>query len=387
MARALRTDRHRHCGVRARHGSCRLPDQPLHRRRSGRITRTRLGADGGYVAGRRRQLPARRLRHPVVRPIRGRPGGVRRHRYHRRWPHALRHDDGAPRRRGPELAVSFPRDLWVDIPGRRQAEDQRRVQRRSAEGRRHAAVDFDVPINHYLEVELRDLRRTSWTRSARCPCTSRARPATRPTGFDPRTAPAATSSTAPTRSRSSGRGTSEYLDPNGKYDPETGQRWSVLDATADIGRIKRQQDFVRSSGGSPCQHAIDDPLLAPDIVDALLPNLHADTGFDRAAFNQLVRAFMGTSDDDRWTRASRRFRGRWATPAASSRAGEAARGRCDARPCSGARRRSRPRPPARRDGPELDDGGAGGGAPGGRAGEGAQHVGGADRGRRHRRSR
>ena len=29
------------------------------------------------------------------------------------------------------------------------------------------------------------------------------------------------------------------------------------------------------------------------IVDALIPNLHADSGFDRAALNELVRAFMG----------------------------------------------------------------------------------------------
>ena len=46
------------------------------------------------------------------------------------------------------------------------------------------------------------------------------------------------------------------------------------------------------------QRTIDDPFIAPDIVDALLPNLHADTAFDRSALNELVRAFMGLTSGD-----------------------------------------------------------------------------------------
>jgi hypothetical protein len=83
------------------------------------------------------------------------------------------------------------------------------------------------------------------------------------------------------------------LDPKGTYDAQTGMRWSPLDATADIGRIKRQQDFVKKLGRIAVERALDDPMIAPDIVDALLPNLHADTAFDRAALNELVRAFLG----------------------------------------------------------------------------------------------
>ena len=39
-------------------------------------------------------------------------------------------------------------------------------------------------------------------------------------------------------------------------------------------------------------------MIAPDLADKVIPNLTADTGFDRGAFNQLVQAFMGLSDAD-----------------------------------------------------------------------------------------
>ena len=47
------------------------------------------------------------------------------------------------------------------------------------------------------------------------------------------------------------------------------------------------------------QRTIDDPMIAPDIADEVIPNLTADQAFDRAAFNQLVRAFMGLSEGRR----------------------------------------------------------------------------------------
>ena len=55
---------------------------------------------------------------------------------------------------------------------------------------------------------------------------------------------------------------------------------------------------MKKLGRIAVQRTLDDPLIAPDIVDALLPNLHADTAFDRSALNELVRAFMGLTSGD-----------------------------------------------------------------------------------------
>ena len=37
-------------------------------------------------------------------------------------------------------------------------------------------------------------------------------------------------------------------------------------------------------------------MIAPDLADKMIPNLTADTAFDRPAFNQLVQAFLGLRD-------------------------------------------------------------------------------------------
>ena len=55
-------------------------------------------------------------------------------------------------------AVSFPRDLWVNIPGHGQAEDQRRVQRRSADGHRHAEGRLRRRHQPLPRGELQDVR-------------------------------------------------------------------------------------------------------------------------------------------------------------------------------------------------------------------------------------
>jgi len=73
-------------------------------------------------------------------------------------------------------------------------------------------------------------------------------------------------------------------------------KWVNASPRADIDRIARQQDFIKKLGHMAVQRTLDDPMLAPDLADKMIPNLTADSGFDRAAFNQLVRAFVGLSD-------------------------------------------------------------------------------------------
>jgi hypothetical protein len=66
----------------------------------------------------------------------------------------------------------------------------------------------------------------------------------------------------------------------------------------DLDRIGRQQEFLRTLGRITIERATDDPRIAPDLADSVIPNLQADEGFDRAAFNALGRAFMGLGTGD-----------------------------------------------------------------------------------------
>ncbi len=195
------------------------------------------------------------------------------------------------------FAVSFPRDLWVDIPGVGNAKINAAFNDGPQKVVDTLQADFNVPINHYLEVDFKTFEGivdAIGTVPVWMPGIMR----DKFTGlFVPYGAGCyhltGANALQYVRSRDI-----EIVDPNGKYDPETGLRWSLLDGTADIGRIKRQQDFVKKLGRIAVQRTLDDPLIAPDIVDALMPNLHADTAFDRTALNELVRAFMGLTSAD-----------------------------------------------------------------------------------------
>ena len=131
-------------------------------------------------------------------------------------------------------------------------------------------TNFNVPINHYLEVDFETFEGV-----------------VNAIGTVPVYVPGVRATCSPVWATPYGAGcyhldgaaalqwvrarNLEILDPKGKYDPPTGQRWSLLDATADIGRIKRQQDFIKKLGRIAVQRTIDDPFIAPDIVDALMP--------------------------------------------------------------------------------------------------------------------
>jgi LytR cell envelope-related transcriptional attenuator len=73
-------------------------------------------------------------------------------------------------------------------------------------------------------------------------------------------------------------------------------KWRDASPQADIDRIARQQDFIKKLGRIAVAKAVNDPMITPDLADKMIPNLTADTAFDRPAFNQLVQAFLGLSN-------------------------------------------------------------------------------------------
>jgi LCP family protein required for cell wall assembly len=183
-------------------------------------------------------------------------------------------------------AVSFPRDLYVNVPGLGKQKINAAFNKGPQLVIDTLKADFDVDIQHYLEVNFKtfeDIVNAVGSVPVYFPYPARDQLSGLTNVFVAGCyhldgAPAL----AYVRSRHL-----EYFE-NGK--------WVDASGRADIDRIARQQDFIKKLGRIAVARTLDDPMIAPDLADQMIPNLAADAGFDRAAFNQLVQSFIGLSD-------------------------------------------------------------------------------------------
>ena len=183
--------------------------------------------------------------------------------------------------------VSFPRDLMVNVPGLGRQKINAAFNKGPQLVVNTLQQDFNVPINHYLEVNFKsfeDIVNAVGSVPVWIPQQMRDQlSGLQPFPYGPGCYHLdGATSLAYVRARHL-----EYYE-NGK--------WVDASGRADIDRIQRQQDFIKRLGRIAVQKATDDPTIAPEIADNLIPNLTADQSFDRDAFNELVRAFMGLSD-------------------------------------------------------------------------------------------
>ncbi len=182
------------------------------------------------------------------------------------------------------FVVSFPRDLWVDIPGRGKGKINAAFNDGPQKVIDTFVANYSIEIHHYVEVDFSTFEGIVEAIGAV------------PVWFP-----------APARDALTGlsitAGGCQLLDgPNALayvrarhlelLDARTG-KWNLADPVPDIGRIARQQDFVRRLGSLAVQRSLDNPRLAPEVVDRVLPNLRVDASFDRRALNDFVRAFLG----------------------------------------------------------------------------------------------
>ncbi len=183
-------------------------------------------------------------------------------------------------------AVSFPRDLMVNVPGLGQQKINAAFNKGPQLVIDTLKTDFNVDINHYLEVNFKTFEDI-----------------VNAVGSVPVWFP------YPVRDQVSGLTPFPYGPGCYRLDGPTALayvrsryleyyidgKWQNASPQADIDRIARQQDFIKKLGRIAVQRTLDDPMIAPDLADKMIPNLTADSSFDRAAFNQLVRAFIGLS--------------------------------------------------------------------------------------------
>ena len=209
------------------------------------------GARGAVQRHAGRELPARRLGHPRGRRRR-RPQRRRHRRRRRRRRRAQRHDHGpAPRAQRRRLAAQpAPRPVGRHRRHRPLGEDQRGATTRARSGSPQTVTQsLGIPINHYVEVNFagftkhgrrdrrrRGVRRRTWPRTPTPGSTS---------------SPAARSSTARRRWPTPAPATTR------SGSTASGSRTS----RADLGRIERQQLFIRTAVDGDAAEDRERPVL------------------------------------------------------------------------------------------------------------------------------
>ncbi len=193
------------------------------------------------------------------------------------------HADGAN-----SYAVSFPRDLWVNIPGRGDLKLNAAFNDGPQKVIDTITANFGVPINHYLEVNFAtfaDIVEAVGAVPVYFPYPAR----DEYSGL--------TETWVAGCYRLNGQAALAYVRSRHLEYKKDG-KWVDASPMADLDRIDRQQSFVKKLGKIAVAHTMDDPLIAPDLADKVIPKLVVDDSFDRSSFNALVNAFMGLADGE-----------------------------------------------------------------------------------------
>ncbi len=190
---------------------------------------------------------------------------------------------------GRSLLVSIPRDLWLNIPGRGMAKINSAFDVSPQKLVDTITTDLNVPINHYVSVNFDTFRKIV---DAVGPVPVYF-PAAARDAFSDLNIPApgcyqldGAQALSFVRSRDT-----QVLDP-------TTHQWKILDAVPDIGRIGRQQAFVREIAKIAMDAVLSDPLKATSLVDGVTSDLTLDDGFSRSDLFNLVEAFRAVNPQD-----------------------------------------------------------------------------------------
>ena len=194
---------------------------------------------------------------------------------------------------GRMLLVSFPRDLLVTIPGIGAAKINAAYNTDLGGGAdtviQTLKANFGIAINHYLAVDFNSFRgivktigglRLSFPYATRDDYSGLNIPSPGCVSMDGDTA------LAYVRAR--------YYQIQ---DPTTGQ-WQSPDPVPDIGRIRRQQAFVRMLLGIAVRKSLANPLTANKVADRVVANLTVDQGLTKDDIFGLIRLFAHSDPND-----------------------------------------------------------------------------------------
>lgn len=187
------------------------------------------------------------------------------------------------------MVVSFPRDLWVDVPGFGESKINAAFNSGPQTVIDTLQANFGIPINHYIEVDFATFEGIV-DAVGRVPVYLPSQARDDYTGF---VVPGAGCY------QLDGKQALQYVRSRSLeyYDPETGD-WNEADAIPDLGRIARQQNFIRRMGSLAYRAALGNPLKASEIADNVIPKLVVDSGLTRSDVYKLVNTFRTVDPAD-----------------------------------------------------------------------------------------
>ena len=186
--------------------------------------------------------------------------------------------------------VSFPRDLVVDVPGLGQSKINAAFNSGPQRVIDTLQQNFNIPIQHYIEVDFESFEGIVDAMGG-VPVYIGAPSRDAKSGFEfiPfNFKPACytlNGNQALTYVRS--RGMEEYVDGAWRTDPR-----------GDLGRIQRQQDFMKRLATEAFRRSVKSPRTALDIADETIPKLKADEALSRSDINKLITSFRTVNPND-----------------------------------------------------------------------------------------
>lgn len=179
--------------------------------------------------------------------------------------------------------LSLPRDLWVTVAG---TGKNNRINSAYSRGPdvlvRTIQEQFGIPIHHYVEVDFQGFKRLVDAVGGVEVCVE---------------APVRDANTGlnlpqPGCQELDGVQALQYARSR-HFEQLVDGKWRE-DATADLGRIGRQQDFLRAALAKALQRSASSPLVANELLDAAIENLRVDSDIDLVGLARSLQA-MGTN--------------------------------------------------------------------------------------------
>ena len=190
--------------------------------------------------------------------------------------------------------VSFPRDLAVEVPGLGQQKINAAFNSDSGGGPQRVVdtlqQNFNIPIHHYLEVDFQSFKGIVDAMGG-VPVYIDAPSRDPHSGFEfipfnfKPGCYTLDGSTALNYVRS--RGMEQYIDGRWQTDPR-----------GDLGRIDRQQTFMKRLATEGFRKSVNSPSTALDIADETIPKLKADQALNSDDIKKLITSFRRVDPND-----------------------------------------------------------------------------------------
>jgi LCP family protein required for cell wall assembly len=184
------------------------------------------------------------------------------------------------------MIVSFPRDLWVNVPGRGQDKLNAAFNRGPQNVIETLKSNFEIPIHHYLEVDFagfQELVDAVGGVPIRFPTPAR----DEYTGLQ---------ILLPGCKEMNGRDALAYVRSR-HYEYQTSDGDWQVDGRADLGRIARQQYFIRSLAAVAIETASNHPLRASSILTKAFGSLTKDRDLGLSDLRALASTWRETDPE------------------------------------------------------------------------------------------